>query len=147
MKKDRLTTSDEQRERNLIEEQIQRANADAGPSNHKDSPEVAEEGLKRDEGTEKVVLSLSAKPVAISTTPSAPAIGLKLNPLKAANPLKANPLKRPNVFKSATPSSSSSTPAPESDKKRNFATMSAAERLIIEDQERKRRKMERDGTA
>jgi DNA/RNA-binding protein KIN17 len=149
MKKERLTTSDEQRERTLIAEQIERAAAEAGPSNSA-PPEAVAEGLKREEGAEKVVFSLSTKPAASSSavpSTSATPIGLKMNPLKPANPLKAsNPLKRPNVFKSAgaTPSSSSSTSTAE---KRSHATMSAAERLIIEDQERKRRKMERDGTA
>jgi hypothetical protein len=90
--------SDEQRERLLIAEQIERAKAeeeqDASGSGSSGSPPPPEEGLKREEGTEKVVLSLSAKPVATTTTATRP-IGLKLN----ANPLKANPLKRPNVFK------------------------------------------------
>jgi len=149
--KERLTVSDEQRERNLIAEQIERAKADsvaeAGPSI---PPE--EQGLKRDENAEKVVLSFAAKPAAIassSATAAAP-IGLKMNPLKAtnplkvnsfkanplkANPLKANPLKRPAE---ATPSTSS---ADTSSKKRE---LSAAEVVMLEDQERKRRRMERD---
>ncbi|KAJ7719595.1 domain of Kin17 curved DNA-binding protein-domain-containing protein [Mycena metata] len=115
LKKDRATTSDEQRERTLIAEQIERATAEsAGASTSSSSTPPVEEGLKRDEGAEKA------------------------NPLKLANPLKANPLKRPNVFKTA-PSTSSS--APDNDKKRPASSMTAAERLIIEDQERKRRRM------
>lgn len=144
LKKDRATTSDEQRERMLIAEQIERAAAEVESSGtNSDSPPV-EEGLKRDEGAEKVVLSFSAKP----TTPAAdaatpaptPSVGFK-NPLKV-NPLKANPLKRPNVFKSG----SSGDPEKTNEKKRS-APMTAAERLILEDQERKRRKMDRDNVA
>lgn len=132
--------SDEQRERLLIAEQIERAKAEeeeqvASGSGSSGSPPPVEEGLKREEGSEKVVLSLSTKPIAATTT--APSIGLKLNP----NPLKANPLKRPNVFKT---SASSSTPSTSSGPKRPAPAQSAAERLIFEDQERKRRKMERD---
>jgi DNA/RNA-binding protein KIN17 len=128
MKKERATTSDEQRERMLIAEQIERAETEAGPSN---SPDSAEEGLKRDEGADKVVLSISTKLPA--TTPDS----IKLKPL--VNPLKANPLKRPNVLKMASGGE---------DKKVNNGKrpvpLTAAERLIVEDQERKRRRMERD---
>ena len=129
--------SDEQRERLLIAEQIERAKAggeDSGPSGSgsSESPPPVEEGLKREEGVEKVVLSFSARPV-VTTVPS---IGLKL---------KANPLKRPNVLKTTVPSSATSAstlthtmrPAP---------PQSAAERLMFEDLERKRRKMEREAT-
>ena len=96
MKKERATTSDEQRERMLIAEQIERAEVEAGPASN--NPPPVEEGLKRDEGTEKIVLSFSAKP---STTIMAPApAAFKLNPLKpkvAINPLKTNPLKPPKT--------------------------------------------------
>lgn len=136
--------SDEQRERLLIAEQIERAKAggeeqDPSGSGSSESPPPVEEGLKREEGAQKVVLSFSAKP-AVATTKAAPSVGLKLN----ANPLKAgtNPLKRPNVFKTTTsnptPSTSTSTSA------KRPAPQSAAERLMFEDQERKRRKMERE---
>ncbi|KDR83040.1 hypothetical protein GALMADRAFT_221025 [Galerina marginata CBS 339.88] len=140
-KKDRATVSDEQRERQLIAEQIERAavelNAEDGPSSA-----AIEEGLKRDETSEKVVISLSAK----STAPAAPT-GFKMNALKApVNPLKANPLKRPNVFKSAAPPASESGDKAVNEKKRS-APMTAAERLIIEEQERKRRRMDRDNMA
>ncbi|KAI5896979.1 uncharacterized protein SCHCODRAFT_02685882 [Schizophyllum commune H4-8] len=132
-KKERLTTSDEQRERNLIAEQIERAKAEAKTSPSSGSEEEKEKepevGLKRDEGAEKLKLSFAPKTTA-TPAPSAPA------PLKL-NPLKANPLKRPNVFKAAA-----SKPAPANDKKRS---LSAAEQLIIEEQERKRRKLEREG--
>lgn len=149
--------SDEARERMLIAEQIERAKMEAaeedGSKSNSESP-PAEEGLKRDEG-EKVVLSLSAKPAAASSSSPAgsgstpAAVGFKLNSLKTAtNPLKANPLKRPNVFKTVAASSiSASNSEKSSDKKRPAAAMSAAEKLILEDQERKRRRMERESTA
>lgn len=150
MKKERMTVSDEQRERTLIEEQIERAAAEAGASGSKPeaSPPAEELGLKRDDSTEKVVLSFTPKTTASSSSSAAPSTGLKLNPLKpAANPLKAsNPLKRPNVFKQAAVSSSAST-STETEKtngKKRDAPMSAAERLIFEEQERKRRRMERE---
>ncbi|KAF9465314.1 domain of Kin17 curved DNA-binding protein-domain-containing protein [Collybia nuda] len=138
LKKDRATTSDEQRERMLIAEQIERAAAEVEASPADDSPPV-EEGLKRDEG-EKVVLSFSAKPTPVPAPSSAPTLGFK-NPLKVgSNPLKANPLKRPNVFKSATAGGDMS----KANEKKRSAPMTAAEMLIIEDQERKRRRMDRD---
>lgn len=136
--------SDEARERMLIAEQIERAKADAGedegPESKSASPPV-DEGLKRDEG-EKVVLSLSAKPtLVVLSSASAVDNGLKLNPLKSGiniNPLKANPLKRPNVFKTSNSSQAEGDSA-----KRPAAAMSAAEKLILEDQNRKRRRTER----
>ncbi|KAF9649973.1 hypothetical protein BDM02DRAFT_1682006 [Thelephora ganbajun] len=143
LKKERLTMSDEQRERSLITEQIERAKAEeeeqgvSGPGSS-GSPLPVEEGLKRGEGTEKVVLSFSAKPVAPTTT-TTPSIGLKLD----ANPLKAKPFKRPNIFKTSTSNSTPST-STSSGAKRNPPPQSTAERLIFEDQERKRRKMERE---
>jgi DNA/RNA-binding protein KIN17 len=121
----------------LIAEQIERAAAEAEVSGSGDSP-PAEEGLKRDEGAEKVVLSFSAKPAAPAIAPSTSSAGFK-NPLKV-NPLKANPLKRPNVFKS---DSGTGDPEKANEKKRS-APMTAAEKLILEDQERKRRRMDRN---
>jgi len=135
LKKERSTMSDEQRERLLIAEQIERAKAvedELCPSGSgsSESPPPVEEGLKREEGAEKVVLSFSAKPAATTI----PSVGLKL---------KANPLKRPNVFK--TPASNSTSLASTSaSTKRPAPPQSAAERLMFEDQERKRRKMERE---
>ncbi|PPR05371.1 hypothetical protein CVT24_007985 [Panaeolus cyanescens] len=142
MKKDRATMSDEQRERQLIAEQIEKAAAQA--KEEPDSASPAEEGLKRDEG-EKVVLSLAIKPTASTSTTSTPApLAFKpaANPLKV-NPLKANPLKKPNILKTG---SSTSAEKPATEKKRP-APMSAAERLIMEEQERKRRRMDRDNAA
>ncbi|KAJ7740229.1 domain of Kin17 curved DNA-binding protein-domain-containing protein [Mycena maculata] len=138
LKKDRATTSDEQRERLLIAEQIERAAAESSAAGPSTSTPPVEEGLKRDEGADKVVLSFSAKPAPAPAATAAP-LAFKANPLKPTNPLKANPLKRPNVFKAAT---SSSSTADSDSKKRPASSMTAAERLIIEDQERKRRRME-----
>lgn len=143
--------SDEQRERQLIAEQIEKAKAEKGDSPDAESPppEEARE-LKRDEGAEKVVLSF-AKPATTAASSSTPSGGLKMNPLKAggnplkmSNPLKANPLKRPNVFKQSTAGSSASASGSSNDKKRS---MTAAEALILEEQERKKRRLERDSHA
>ncbi|KAG6813014.1 hypothetical protein H0H92_014752 [Tricholoma furcatifolium] len=141
LKKDRATMSDEQRERLLIAEQIERAAVEAKESPETQETTTVEEGLKREDGTEKVVLSLSAaKPAASTSAPAntAPSSGFKFT----ANPLKANPLKRPNVFKTASSSANNDTEKT-NDKKRP-APMSAAERLIVEEQDRKRRRMERE---
>jgi len=141
LKKDRATTSDEQRERQLIAEQIERAAAGGDhlePSSSTTPP--AEEGLRRAENAEKVVLSFSAKPLPSSL----PAGGLKLNPLK---PPKVNPLKRPNVLKatsvSTTPHSSEEKPSAE----KRSAPTTAAEMLVVGEQERKRRRMDRESVA
>jgi len=149
MKKDRATVSDEQREQQLIAEQISRAAVEDDSNTNDSSTPPVEEGLKRDESSEKVVLSFSAKPATSSgSVPLAVSTGLKINPLKTVNPLKAaNPLKRPNnIFKSSalTPSESGVTTVNE---KKRPAPMSAAERLIVEEQERKRRRMDRDNMA
>jgi len=147
MKKERLTTSDEQRERTLIAEQIERAAAATSTSENPEksnSPPV-EEGLKRSEGSEKVVLSFSAKPSTSAPSPSqaAPPVGgFKMNPLKAPS---TNPLKRPNVFKSSPLTSSATSSITSGGDKGKKRTMNAAESLIHEEQERKRRKMERQG--
>jgi DNA/RNA-binding protein KIN17 len=147
LKKERATMNDEQRERLLIAEQIERAEREAREKGEGTSAEGAseeekrrEEGLQREEGEKKVVLSLSAKP-AVAFSSTVPSEGFKLNPLKlTANPLKANPLKRPNPLKQASASSSGA-----SNGKRKESSLSAAEKLILEEQERKRRRMEREG--
>lgn len=139
LKKDRATMSDEQRERQLIAEQIERAatEEEAGPSSSSSPP--AEEGLKREDGAEKVVLSLSAKPAATAAPVSFG--GFKANPLKPG----ANPLKRPNVLKAlATSGVGDNGDKASANEKKRSAPMSAAEKLILEEQERKRRRMDRD---
>lgn len=142
LKKERATMSDEQRERILIAEQIERAKAEVGTSSGSASPPVEEQGLQRDDGAEKVVLSLSMKPTMSATsTPTATMGGLKLNPLKPA----VIQLKRPNVFKTSGAIKSSNHSDTRNDQKRPASVMSAAERLILEEQERKRRRMEREG--
>jgi DNA/RNA-binding protein KIN17 len=151
LKKERATMNDEQRERLLIAEQIERAEREAREKGEGTSAAGAiegeekkqEEGLQREEGEKKVVLSFISKPAAASSS-TAPSEGLKLNPLKpAVNPLKANPLKRTNPLKQA---SSSSSAADKANGKRKETPLSAAEKLILEDQERKRRRTEREGT-
>ncbi len=145
IKKERATMNDEQRERLLISEQIERAEREAREKGEGTSAagaledeEQKPEGLQREEGEKKVMLSFSAKPsVALSST--TPPVGLKLNPLKPAG----NPLKRTNPLKQA---SSSSNAADKSSGKRKETPLSAAEKLILEDQERKRRRMEREST-
>lgn len=164
-KKERATTSDEQRERNLIAEQIERAREIGAPDDEGTS-EAVTQGLQRDEG-EKLVLSFGAKkqsPPAEETksedkltvkaedgesapapAPVASSSVKPINVFKAgnafkagANPLKAgNPLKSGNVFK-AKPAAG---PSADASKKR---PMSAAEALIFEEQERKRRRMEKN---
>ncbi|KAF8606986.1 hypothetical protein BDV93DRAFT_331620 [Ceratobasidium sp. AG-I] len=175
-KKERATTSDEQRERNLIAEQIERAR-EAGGKDEEETEEGAVQGLKRDEG-EKLVLSFGGKKksesppveaiatasaviveeiksedkptvttsttiVATSTTPAIKPTNVFKpgNAFKAgSNPLKTgNALKTGNVFKMGGPKPAASTSS-EAPKKRN---LSAAEALIFEEQERKRRRMER----
>ncbi|KAL5482898.1 hypothetical protein ACEPAI_9493 [Sanghuangporus weigelae] len=162
LKKERQAMGDEQRERMLITEQIERAEREknekvreggssSGAESGEDAKPAVEEGLKKDEN-EKVVLSISRKPSATSTsspnpppnTTSAPtatpavSTGFKLNSLKAP---AANPLKRPNVFKTAM---SSNKDSEKTNGKKREAPMTAAERLILEEQERKRRRMERE---
>lgn len=141
-------------------------------SEDEDKPAV-EDGLKRDEG-EKLVLSFSMKPAAstsgsnsppdtstpesstaaVSPTSTSTAVtsstistGLKLG----LKPVAANPLKRPNVFKMAAASKSNADKSKSNDAEKPVAAgqkrgqeMTAAERLILEDQERKRRRMERN---
>lgn len=135
IKKERATMNDEQRERMLITEQIERATKEAETASGSASPSAEEQGLQRDDSAEKVVLSFSVKPTAPALSTPAPAVGgFKVNPLNPG----VNPLKRANVFKTSKPSTGN-------EKKRPVSTMSAAERLILEDQERKRRRMEREG--
>ncbi|KAK2463378.1 hypothetical protein APHAL10511_004604 [Amanita phalloides] len=144
LKKERATMNDEQRERMLIAEQIGRAavEAEKDDTSPSDTP-PREEGLKRDEGTEKVVLSLAPKPKpemgpVISTLGG----GLKLTGVKPGG----NPLKRPNVFKTTVSSKGapSSGEEPVKNDNKRLVPMSMAEKLILEDQERKRRRMDRD---
>ncbi|KAG8939230.1 hypothetical protein FRC04_006807 [Tulasnella sp. 424] len=180
-KKERLQVSDEQRERELLKAQIEKAQAEAealGLSTPGASTTAAaEEGLKREEG-QKLVLSLGKKPASppagsqspsnadgSDSTPPAPnaAAGpsepgpsssstttLAAIPAPAPQPLKlnvfkpaGNPLKK-NVFKMASKpaaQSSSSAPNPVAGAKRDLSTMSASERLMMEEMERKRLRM------
>jgi len=147
LKKERSTTSDEQRERMLIAEQIERANAEHGTSDSPEASPPADEGLKRDQGSEKVVLSFSAK-----STPSAAPDRLKLNPLKSkTNPLKAvaNPLKaaaNPLNRVKPSPSGALSIDSSSVGSKRQ-APETAVGQFVFEDQGRKRRRMEGETVA
>ncbi|EJD50477.1 zinc finger protein RTS2, partial [Auricularia subglabra TFB-10046 SS5] len=145
LKKERMKMSDEQRERVLLAEQIERAKEIEGAQQAGPPTPEAQKEFKREEGQEKVVLAVSLKPSASAAEkPAAPAIKLGLNPLKA-NPLKANLLKaapanplKGNVFKTAAKSE------PAVGQKRDREQLSAAERIMLEDQERKRRRLERE---
>ncbi|KAL4073330.1 domain of Kin17 curved DNA-binding protein-domain-containing protein [Scleroderma yunnanense] len=145
LKKERATMSDEQRERILIAEQIERAKEqEEAQGLRSETPPEEGLGLKRDEGAEKVVLSFAPKPSTSEQTgpPTTAAGGLKLGGVKlGVNPLKANPLKRPNPLKSSGPTAEGSG---QTEKKRSAPQLSAAERLILEEQERKRRRMDRE---
>ena len=83
-----------------------------------------EEGLQREYGEKKVVLSLSARTpiVASSSTTPLSSEGLKLNLLKA------NPVKRTNPVKQ---SSTSSSAVDKSFGKRKDTSPTAAEKLIL----------------
>jgi len=176
-KKERATTSDEQRERTLIAEQIARANAEAEVD---DNPISATQmGLQR-EGAAPLKLTFAPKKTnpspseaALVTDPSwndsSPSTGPSSSPdtapLASPNhettatstlsssakptvqtPLKLNTMQKPtaplkmNVFKAAAKQQSSSG---SNGAKRGMddLSMSNAQRLIKEDQERKRRRM------
>ena len=137
LKKERATMNDEQRERLLIAEQIERAEREArekgegtSAAGEIEEDKRREDGLKR-EGEQKLVLSFSAKPPAASPS-TASSAGIKVNPLK-----RVNPLKQPSTASSAADKSAG---------KRKETPLSAAEKLILEEKERKRRRMEREGT-
>jgi len=172
--KERSTMSDEQMERLLIAEQIGKAKTERNDDEvEEERLKGMQEGFKRDEAAEKVVLSFnkpktapsppalqindgassSASPIppaseAVSQSPaptpiatSAPVVKVGFNAFKA-NPLKptgVNPLKA-NVFKT----SSTSTKSSDDSKGKRKEPISVAEQLIFEDQQRKRRKMDRE---
>ena len=92
---------------------------------------------QREAGEKKFVLSLSAKPTSSIVTSG----DLELNsPKLTANPLKANPLKRPNPLMQASAISSA---AEKSNGAEPFS-FSCGE-AHLEEQERKCRRMEREG--
>ncbi|KAI6098153.1 domain of Kin17 curved DNA-binding protein-domain-containing protein [Pisolithus sp. B1] len=146
LQKERATMSDEQRERILIAEQIERAREQEGAQGSGSEGPPEEPGLKRDEGADKVVLSLTPKSLKLDpSSKSRPTGGggLKLSGVKPdINPLKANPLKRPNPLKSVATSRPVEGATQSEEKKQSASTLSAAERIILEEQERKRRRRE-----
>jgi len=164
-KKERATTSDEQRERTLIAEQIARANAEAEDDGS--SVSASEMGLQRDEGTAPLKLSFAPKKTGPSSSESAPIAdpssndsSLGAGPSTSPNnettalstkpavqaPLKMNMMPKPtaplkmNVFKAAA-KQQSSLGSNGVKRTRDDPPVSTAQRLISEDQERKRRKM------
>jgi len=172
--KERSNMDDEGRERAWLNAQIERAKEAGEGDAEASGSGVAkeEEGLKRDE-TEKVVLALKPKvttppeseptvkpePISVASssddpstsqptppTPSAPTMKIGFNAFKstpgALKPTGINPLKK-NVFKLAS-SSSSASPAPTEKDDKPRASMSVAERLILEDQERKAKRRRLD---
>lgn len=158
--------SDEQRERELLKNQIEKAQREAEAlgttTSGGDGPGPSSEGLKRDEG-ERLVLSFGKKPsppitesgpstspqVEHSTSsagPSAPVGPAETTPGPSA-PLKINALKpagnpsKKNVFKLASKPAPSSSIGSGTSAKRDSSQMSAGERLMLEDMERKKRKI------
>jgi len=135
LKKERATMNDEQRERLLIAEQIERAEQEASEKGEGTSvlgatekeEKKLEEGLQREQGEKKAILSFT-EPTTTSSSMT-PSEGLKPNGLR---PLKANPLKRPDPLRQASSSSSSTE---KSAGKRRETSLSAAEKLILEEQE------------
>jgi len=191
LKKERAVTSDEQRERMLIAEQIARAEAEAsaastsagssGSPPPSDCTTPAVGLLREDAAPVKLAFALSKKaspspPVepapASSSSPSCDATSAPLTdgstpsasstsaPSSEAGPLKMNVFKKPiagiptktaplkmNVFKAAKATASSSsggsitTVGESAGSKRGRDEMSVAQRLILEEQERKRRRL------
>lgn len=152
---------DEQRQRKLLAEQIARAQAEAGPSNS--GGPTLEDGLQRDPET-KLSFSFggpkpASPPTADESLPSSSAgpsnsassdapSSSSTAPAPAVKIGFSNPLKRPasssNVFKmgSSKKAASSSVPSTSGPS----AKLSAAEQLMKEDAERKRRMAENRGS-
>jgi len=139
--RERMDLDDEQRQRRLIDQQIERARAADleanGPvasgsgtsgSDSEPLPSVPSEPIK-------IGLALKKPPSPDSADAPVPAPApVKINPLKA-NPLKSNPLKAGNAFKSGG-SASASGAGPHGAKR----PASAVEAIMLEDLERKRRR-------
>jgi len=149
-KKERAVTSDEQRERQLIAEQIARAaeasssSSDPSSSSSASTTPPAPQLLQREEGAAPLKLSFGSSIKTKSASPPtdvAATAPLKMNAFKSAAPKVANPLKG-NVFKASK--STTAAPAGVSKRPREETHMSAAQSLILEETERKRRRM---GTA
>lgn len=142
--RERMDLDDEQRQRKLIDQQIERARAAeleaGGPVASGSGTSGSDSEPMPTTPSEPIKIGLSLKkppsPDAAATTADAPAPAsapVKINPLKA-NPLKANPLKAGNAFKSGGSSTSGSGPH---GAKR---PASAVEAIMLEDLERKRRR-------
>ena len=173
LKKERLTKSDEQRERQMINGQIEKAAAEEEEQGGSSETDAAEntppaELLQRPEG-EPVKISLSLNKPAASepsdappAAPSASGLSIKLgsslsasttklvpiNPLKpVTNPLKMNPLKAARASKlgNVFKSAATSVPTPAASTKRDREPLSVAESLMMEDMARKRRRIDQEG--
>ena len=174
-KKERAVTSDEQRERMLLAEQIERAIAATGDeSRSSGSPgpsglqregagplrltfgsksagsAVGEEGITPapTDPTSSAIVGTDSSTSTAGTTDSTPQPATKVNVFKTSAssvPAKTAPLKT-NVFKALKAKSSSSSPSVSgstaSGDKRSREEMPTAQRLILEDQERKRRRVD-----
>ena len=139
-KMDRAKMDDEQRSRKLLDEQVQRAREESAAHGNVDTvtEQRREEGIQRDEGAAPVKLSLalnpSSKPKDTPTTSAAPSSNLPSAPIRV-NPLKV--ASKAAVAATTNPPAGTSTPAP---KKRPPPThVSAAERIMLEEQSRKGR--------
>lgn len=141
-KLDRAKTDDEQRQRKLLQEQIDKASAKSASS------EIAtkmDEGLKRD-GAAPVRIGLTPssaahKPLSSNTPQSTPAAALPATEPSASKPppfkmgfnvLKSNP--------SATRSNPFNTPSDPAKKSKPPSSMTMAEKIMHEELERKKRK-------
>ena len=169
-KMERSKMDDEQRQRKYLREQIERAEKEksAGAENGEaDRPKV-EEGLQRQgEGPLKLGISLGglsssktadepskeastpSQPAATSASSSTPAFKIGINPLKSSSKPAASPAPKPfggaNPLKSSSSSSSAAPRDPSSvDKKKSKppSSMTMAEKIMMEEMERKKRKAE-----
>lgn len=128
-KRERADVDDEQRQRRQLKEQMERAKAQAELAREREGVASMEEGLKS--GGDKISLSLTPAPTAAVSTTS----------ISTATSNPANPLKRPattNVFKSKKPKTSSTEEASSAplDHLAGKKFLTAAERVMLEDQQR-----------
>ncbi|EJU03364.1 hypothetical protein DACRYDRAFT_65586 [Dacryopinax primogenitus] len=135
MKKEREEMDSEQRERKFLQLQIERAKEESGEGSG--SGEGKE--LKRAEG-ETVRLSLGVKPPE-GETPAAPAPAATATAPVA--PVKFNVFKKPLLGGNALKGTLKSAPVtvPVQGEKRKMEEMSVAERLMLEDMDRKKRRV------
>lgn len=162
-KMNRAKIDEETRGRKYLQEQIERAQREQG-ADGTDAP-AAQAGLQRD-GDAPIRIGISLKPKADDGTASASTGGApsgsapsgsapeatgsasQAAPVAAPAPLKlglvssakAPPAVRPNAFKAASSSSSSSKAASGSASGAGRSSMTAAERIMAEEQERRQKR-------